>query len=465
MKEKAFLKASAEIAFDLNHRKTIDFNISRYDVAVEKGKARYHDLQRARNVSAAIKREVLQHWDNYLLEFEQNALANGAEVFWAKDTNEANRKIIDLLLENNAGLLVKSKSMTTEEIDLNHTAESVGCKSVETDLGEFIVQVAGEKPYHIVTPAMHKSKGDIARLFHEKFATPIDSTPEEMTDYVRTLLRKQYPEAEIGVTGANFLIAETGSISVTENEGNGLMTTAFPKVHIVVAGIEKIIPKLNQLGLLYPVLASHGTGQQITAYNSIISGPRKTGEADGPEKMYVILLDNGRSELFADDESYEALACIRCGACLNACPVYKTIGGYTYDTTYSGPIGSVLTPFLKGFKDFSHLSFASTLCGKCVEVCPVKIPLTDILLTNRRKAVEQGYRPTYEKLAMKGFTLAASDRKRMDMAGGKIKNIVTLPLNKVGWGPHRKMPEFADQSFSALMKARQDKNKQNDNNN
>jgi L-lactate dehydrogenase complex protein LldF len=461
MNEKAFHKASAEIAFDLNHRKTIEFNISRYDAAVEKGKARYHDLEKARTVAAAIKREALQHWESYLLEFEKNATANGAEVLWAKDTNEANHKIIDILLENKARLLVKSKSMTTEEIDLNHTAESVGCRSVETDLGEFIVQIAGEKPYHIVTPAMHKSKGDIARLFHEQFATPIDSTPEEMTDFVRKMLRKQYPEAEIGVTGANFLIAETGSISVTENEGNGLMTTAFPKIHIVVAGIEKIIPKLNQLGLLYPVLASHGTGQQITAYNSIISGPRKSEEADGPERMYVVLLDNGRSQLFGDDESYESLACIRCGACLNACPVYKTIGGYTYNTTYSGPIGSVLTPFLKGFKDFSHLSFASTLCGKCVEVCPVKIPLTDILLTNRRKAVEQGYRPMYEKMAIKGFTFAASDRKRMDMTGGKIKNIVTLPLNKVGWGPNRRMPDFASQSFSSRMKAGSDKNKKN----
>jgi len=460
MKEKAFLKASANIAFDLNHRKTIDFNISRYDAAVEKGKAKYRDLQKARLVAAAIKRDALQHWYQYLLEFEKNAIANGIGVFWAKDTKEANRKIIDLLIENKARLLVKSKSMTTEEIDLNDTAESVGCRSVETDLGEFIVQVAGEKPYHIVTPAMHKSKRDIAALFHDKFATRIDSTPEELTEYVRKMLRKQYPEAEIGVTGANFLIAETGSVSVTENEGNGMMTMAFPKTHIVIAGIEKIIPKMSQLGILYPVLASHGTGQQITAYNSIVNGPRKAGEADGPEKMYVILLDNGRTELFGDDESYEALACIRCGACLNACPVYKTIGGYTYNTTYSGPIGSVLTPFLKGFKDFSHLSFASTLCGKCVEVCPVKIPLTDILLTNRRKAVEQGLRPMFEKIVMQGFTMATSKRKRMDMFGGKIKNFVTLPLNKVGWGPHRRMPDFASQSFSARMKANKEKNEQ-----
>jgi L-lactate dehydrogenase complex protein LldF len=314
------------------------------------------------------------------------------------------------------------------------------------------VQVAGEKPYHIVTPAMHKSKGDIAKLFNEKFDTPIDSTPEEMTEYVRELLRKKYISAEIGVTGANFLIADIGGISVTENEGNALMSTAFPKVHIVVAGIEKIIPKMSQLGLFYPLLAAHGTGQQITAYNTIFTGPRKGNEVDGPEKMYVILLDNGRTTVYEDDEAFESLACIRCGACLNACPVYKTIGGYTYDTTYSGPIGSVLTPFLKGFKDFSHLSFASTLCGKCVEVCPVKIPLTDILLSNRRKSVEQGLRPISEKIIMKGFRLACSSRETLDFVSGNLKNFVTLPLNYTAWGPKRTMPEFAKKSFSRQYK-------------
>jgi len=314
------------------------------------------------------------------------------------------------------------------------------------------VQVAGEKPYHIVTPAMHKSKGDIAKLFNEKFNTPIDSTPQEMTEYVRQVLRKKYTTAEVGVTGANFLIADIGGISVTENEGNGLMSTAFPKVHIVIAGIEKIIPKMHQLGLFYPLLAAHGTGQQITAYNSIFTGARKTNEVDGPEKMYVILLDNNRTNVFADDEGYESLACIRCGACLNACPVYKTIGGYTYDTTYSGPIGSVLTPFLRGFKDFSHLSFASTLCGKCVEVCPVKIPLTDILLSNRRKAVEQNLRPKAEKIAMQGFKLISSKRARFNMVSGFVKNIVTSPFNYVAWGPNRSMPKFSNKSFSEQYK-------------
>lgn len=443
-----FAFASKKIAFDVQHRKTIQFNIARYDTAVEKGMARYQNVELAKRNAAAIKRDVLANWEKYLLEFEKNCIANGSEVLWAADTNEATEFIKKLLSENNARLLVKSKSMTTEEIELNHVAESVGCESVETDLGEFIVQVAGEKPYHIVTPAMHKSKGDIAKLFNEKFNTPIDSTPEEMTEYVRQVLRKKYTTAEVGVTGANFLIADIGGISVTENEGNGLMTTAFPKVHIVIAGIEKIIPRMHQLGLFYPLLSAHGTGQQITAYNTIFTGPRKNNEVDGPEKMYVILLDNKRTEVFADDEAYESLACIRCGACLNGCPVYKTIGGYTYDTTYSGPIGSVLTPFLRGFKDFSHLSFASTLCGKCVEVCPVKIPLTDILLSNRRKAVEQNLRPKAEKMAMQGFKLISSHRAGFDLASGFVKNIVTSPFNYMGWGPNRTMPKFATKSFS-----------------
>ena len=450
-----FTHDAEAIAFDVKHRNTIKFNISRYDAAVSKGMARYNNVEAAKTQAATIKRDVLQHWDKYLIEFEEKISARGVQVLWATDAAEATSFIEQILCENDAHLLVKSKSMTTEEIELNDIAANMGCESVETDLGEFIVQVAGEKPYHIVTPAMHKSKGDIAKLFNEKFGTPIDSTPEEMTEYVRQVLRKKYTEAQVGVTGANFLIADIGAISVTENEGNGLMTTAFPKVHIVLAGIEKIIPKMSQLGLFYPLLAAHGTGQQITAYNTIFTGPRLATEVDGPEKMIVILLDNGRTNVFADDEGYESLACIRCGACLNGCPVYKTIGGYTYDTTYSGPIGSVLTPFLRGFKDFSHLSFASTLCGKCNEVCPVKIPLTDILLSNRRKSVEQNLRPAAEKWIMKGFKLISSNRIGFDIFPGFVKTIATYPFNYVGWGPKRSMPTFANKSFSQQYKKKQ----------
>ena len=457
LQSRKFAADAAKIAFDTKHRNTIKFNISRYNAAFARGLARYRDVEKAKTGAAAIKREVLKNWDRYLLEFEKNITANGTEVLWAENANEATEYIRKILTENEARLLVKSKSMTTEEIELNETAESLGVESVETDLGEFIVQVAGEKPYHIVTPAMHKSKEDIATLFHEKFSTPANSTPEALTDYVRGVLRKKYTAAEIGVTGANFLIADIGGISVTENEGNGIMSTAFPKVHIVIAGIEKIIPKMSQLGLFYPLLAAHGTGQQITAYNSIFTSPRRADETDGPEKMIVILLDNGRTTIFADDEASESLACIRCGACLNGCPVYKTIGGYTYESTYSGPIGSVITPFLKGFKDFSHLSFASSLCGRCNEVCPVKIPLTDILLANRRKTVEQGLRPRAEKRIMEGFRLISSRRAGFDFFPSVMKNFGTAPFNYFGWGPHRKMPRFAKKSFSESYRINQNK--------
>ena len=457
LQSRKFAADAAKIAFDNKHRNTIKFNISRYNAAFARGLARYRDVEKAKINAAAIKREVLKNWDHYLLEFEKNIKANGAEVLWAENANDATEYIRKILTENEARLLVKSKSMTTEEIELNETAASLGVESVETDLGEFIVQVAGEKPYHIVTPAMHKSKEDIATLFHEKFSTPPDSTPEELTDYVRGVLRKKYTAAEVGVTGANFLIADIGGISVTENEGNGIMSTAFPNVHIVIAGIEKIIPKMSQLGLIYPLLAAHGTGQQITAYNSIFTSPRRADETDGPEKMVVILLDNGRTTIFADDEACESLACIRCGACLNGCPVYKTIGGYTYESTYSGPVGSVITPFLKGFKDFSHFSFASTLCGRCNEVCPVKIPLTDILLANRRKTVEQGLRPWAEKGIMGGFRLISSRRAGFDFFPSVMKNLGTAPFNYFGWGPHRKMPRFAKKSFSESYRINQNK--------
>ena len=443
-----FAVDASKIAFDQRHSQTIKFNISKYDAAVTKGFGRYRDLALARQQAARIKREVLAHLDTYLLQFEENSTRRGAEVHWAQTADEALELITALISEVSAKSIVKSKSMTTEEIELNAAAEAVGCESIETDLGEFIVQVAGERPYHIVTPAMHKSKGDIAKLFNEKFGTDINATPEELTAYVRGVLRQKFTTAEIGVTGANFLVADTGAISVTENEGNGLMTMSFPKLHIVIAGIEKVIPKMEQLGLFYPLLAAHGTGQQMTVYNSLVSGPRQPGEANGPDRMVVILLDNGRTNLYADGESREALACIRCGACLNGCPVYKTIGGYTYNTTYSGPIGSVITPFFKGFKEYGHLSSASSLCGQCAEVCPVRIPLTDLLLANRRKMVERGLQPTGEKTVMRGFKLLASYRLGFDFAPAWLKNSVLYPLNFFGWGNKRSMPTFAKKSFS-----------------
>src|SRR6476659_7549916 len=291
--------------------------------------------------------------------------------------------------------------MVTEEIHLNEFLEKNNITSVETDLGEYIQQLDNEPPYHIVTPAMHKSKEDVAKLFAEKLGTDPALTPEQLTLVARQVLRDKYMQAEIGITGANFIIADVRAIAVTENEGNARLSCAMPKTHIVVAAIEKVIPSLNDLALFWPLLATFGTGQKITVYNTLISGPRQPGEPDGPEEMYVILLDNGRTNLLANEKAREALYCIRCGACLNACPVYKNIGGHSYETTYSGPIGSVITPHLRDMGEWKHLSYASSLCGNCTEVCAVKINLHELLLENRHEAVVGGKVSWQEKVAWK----------------------------------------------------------------
>jgi L-lactate dehydrogenase complex protein LldF len=445
--KKIFLRKSEEIAFDLKHRATIKFNMSKYDAAVDKGMKRYSNLDLAKTRASYVKTLAINNLHDYLLQFEKNITANGASVIWAEDTDQAIEAVKKIMVENNSKTVVKSKSMTTEEIELNHHLEEIGVESLETDLGEYIVQLAGEKPYHIVTPCMHKSRQDIAKLFTEKFNTPEGSEPEYLTGWVRQKLRKKFTTADVGITGANFLVADVGGICLTENEGNALMSVSFPKIHIVIAGIEKVIPRMQDLGLMWPILAAHGTGQQISVYNSLITGPKKSSETDGPEKMIVILLDNKRSELYQNDDQYGALKCIRCGACLNACPIYRNVGGYTYDATYSGPIGSVITPFFKGLKEYNHLSSACSVCGKCTEVCPVKIPLHHMLLINRRDAVRAGDGGFTWNQGMKAFEYAFSKRSRLDLLGGKTKNTFAL-LGANAMGEKKQIPQMANQSFS-----------------
>ncbi len=442
-----FIQKSEEVAFDLKHRAVIRFNISKYDVAVDRGMKRYFNLDLAKSRASYVKSQAIDHLHDYLLQFEKNISNHGASVIWAENSVEAIEAVKKILIENQSKTVVKSKSMTTEEIDLNEHLEEIGVESLETDLGEYIVQLAGEKPYHIVTPCMHKSRQDIAELFTEKFDTPEGSSPEYLTAWVRKKLRNKFTTADVGITGANFLVADVGGICLTENEGNALMSVSFPKIHIVIAGIEKIIPRMQDLGLMWPILAAHGTGQQISVYNSLITGPKKDGEIDGPEKMFVILLDNKRSELYQNDEQYPVLKCIRCGACLNACPIYRNIGGYTYNATYSGPIGSVISPFFKGLKEFNHLSSACSVCGKCTEVCPVKIPLHHQLLINRRDAVRAGAGGFIWNQGMKVYEFAFSKRSRMDFLGGKTKNVFSL-FSANALGEKKQIPKLAKQSFS-----------------
>jgi L-lactate dehydrogenase complex protein LldF len=447
---KIFLKKSV-IAFNRKHRKTLRFNISRYDESVLKGKKRWIDLEQAKLQASYIREKTLNNLSFYLLEFERNISARGINVAWARNGREAMDEIISFLKQNKVNILVKSKSMISEEIGFNEEAVRNGIESVETDLGEFIVQEAGEKPYHILTPAMHKSKEDVAALFHRKFNTPGDLTPEEITGYVRKLLRQKFTRAQVGVTGANFIVADTGAISLTENEGNGLMSVSFPEIHIVLAGIERVIPSINDLPLFLTLLATHGTGQQLSAYNSLVSGPRKNNETDGPEKMMVILLDNGRSRLIKEKEAFLALKCIRCGACLNACPIYKNVGGYTYGSTYTGPIGSVITPFYNGFDKYNHLSYACSVCGRCSEVCPVKIPLHDLLLLNRKRTVDENMGSFLWNTGMKGFGYVFENRKRLDFFPGHIKNRLLKVRTRI-LGDRKVLPAVAPESFSQLWK-------------
>ena len=434
----------------MQHRKTIQHNMSKYEAAVDRGLDRYTDLEGARERAGFLKHKVLSELDNYLTEFESQFEKRGGRVIWAPTARDAIREILKILKKHEVKTVVKTKSMITEELELNDVLQKYRIEPVETDLGEYIVQLAEEDPYHIVTPAMHKSKEDVAALFHEKFGTPIESTPDEITAFVRSRLREVFLSADAAITGANFLIADTGAIALTENEGNGMMSLAFPRIHIAIAGIEKVIPSLRDLDLFWPLLATYGTGQWVTAYNSIVSGPRQQGEGDGPEEMYVVLLDNGRTDILAMKEQRRALSCIKCGACLNACPVYRNIGGHTYNTTYTGPIGSVISPHLEGLKDLGHLSYASSLCGACTAVCPVKINLHELLLFNRRDIVKQGLTSSSERMMMGGLKRVMLKRSLMNTGSAGLRNALLRKMFRKAWGKDREMPEVAPKSFNQL---------------
>lgn len=454
-----FNELAEKVAFDKEHRRKLLFNIGRYDEAVAKGKNFYHNLDLARDRAAHIRMKTLLNLDKLLIDFESRITARGAKVLWALDAEEAVKLVIDILHKVGSSAVVKSKSMVSEELELNQELEKAKIQSLETDLGEFIVQQRGEKPYHIVTPAMHLSKEDIAQMMHGKFGLSPTSSPSEITTWVRMHLREKFAEVDAGITGANFLIADPGAVAITENEGNGVFSLSSNKVHIVIAGIEKLIPSLEDLDLFWPLLAIHGTGQHMTVYNTIVTGPVKEGEEGGPKKMYVILLNNGRTNVLAKNPQRRALTCIRCGACLNACPIYKNIGGYTYNTTYTGPIGSVITPHMKGMDNYGHLSFASTLCGKCTEVCPVNIPLHEYLLYNRNDSVKAGYTDSKWKRAIKLSQWILRKPALLDAGKPWFRRWAVKKFVAPLWGKRRVLPSLPSDSFrKQWLKIQKDKN-------
>ncbi len=404
----------------------------RGEVVAEFGEERWQELRRAGH---EIRLHALTHLDRYLPMLEEKVTAAGGHVHWARDGEEAKKIVLHLAAEHGVRSIVKVKSMVSEEIDLNPALEAQGIRVYETDLGEFIVQMAGQRPSHITAPALHMTKEEIAALFCKKLGIDACPVPEELTEHARLRLRGEFLNAGMGISGGNFLIAETGTLLIVTNEGNGRLSTSLPPVHVAVVGIEKVIPDWESAAVMLKLLARSVSGSKITAYNTFITGVRE----GGPKEFHLVLLDNGRSRILADRIAREALLCIRCGACMNTCPVYNQVGGYAYGAVYQGPIGSMLTPLFLGTKVAGGLPFASTLCGACAELCPVMIPIPEIFLHLRKRFVEgDGFEESsvpgrLKAMARAGRTVLGSPTLyRLASLAGRI---LQAPLRRGDWLP------------------------------
>ncbi len=421
------------------------------------------DAESIRDRARNAKLDLLGDLGNNLLKFEKRLKENGVHVHWAAAGEDANAKVIEIARRNQVKKVVKSKSMVTEEIHLNASLIGAGIDVVETDLGEYIVQLSEDKPSHIIVPIIHKTRADVGKIMHERLDVPFTDDPEQLARIARTKLRQDFLEADMGITGANFGLVETGAICIVTNEGNARMVTSLPRIHVVVMGIEKLLQSLADLDSFLKLLARSATGQKLTVYTTLVQGPRRGGEI-GPEEVHVILLDSGRSSLLSGDLA-ESLACIRCGACLNVCPIYKNIGGHAYGDTYAGPIGSIITPGLRGLENWSELPAASSLCGACQEVCPVRIDIPRMLLRLRQTTTERLTTPISLRLGMMGFGAVAAMPGFYRLATGLGRRLLRL-LGGNGWLKYRLLPvknwtkvrDFktpAKQSFQQMWQAKE----------
>lgn len=456
----AFKQSATQYCHDLDHRQRIRKALTGYEAKRDENKGRFQSWEEARQAAAEIKYEVINHLDQYLEQFVGNLERRGVKVHWAADAQEARELIVQIAREHNVRGIIKSKSMTAEEIHLNEALETNGFDVFESDLGEFIVQLRHEPPYHLVFPSMHLTRHQISETFTEKLGAERVTEPEELTMIARRVMRQRFCQADMGISGVNFGVAETGMISITENEGNARLTTSLPRIHVALMGIEKMLRRMEDLALFLPMLATAGAGQPLTGYNTLYGAAKLPGEPDGPEQFHLVLLDNGRTAVLADAEQRDSLHCIRCGACLNVCPIFRNVGGHSYGTVYGGPIGSVITPNLRGLQDWKHLSFASSLCGACTAACPVKIDLAHHLLQNRRNAVRQS--PSFfENLLWNGFSLVMQ-KPGLYRAGAKLAGLFQ-PLHGLvkgsaldparGWTQSRETPRIAKQTFTDWWKA------------
>ncbi|HEK1038728.1 TPA: iron-sulfur cluster-binding protein [Proteus mirabilis] len=421
-----------------------------------------------RDRAAQIRDHVLANLDAYLYQLSEKIEQHGGHVFFAQTKEEASQYILDVAKEKKAKKIVKAKSMVTEEIGLNHVLENAGISVIESDLAEFILQQAKDAPSHVVVPAIHKNRAQIRQIFHDKLGYNGSDTPEEMTRFVRQNIRDDFFTADIGITGCNFAVAETGSVCLVTNEGNARLSTTLPKTHIAVMGMERIAPTFKEVDILITMLARSAVGLRLTGYNTWLTGPKENDNVDGPEDFHLVIVDNGRSKIIGS-EFKDILRCIRCGACMNTCPAYRHIGGQGYDSIYPGPVGAVLTPLLGGYKDFKNLPYVCSLCTACDSVCPVKIPLSNLIKKHREVMVEQGITPTTERNITRVFNYVNRHpmlwKVGMNMGAHATKWFIKegkAPLN-IGaikaWTEARNLPEGDGESFRSWFKKHQKEEK------
>lgn len=413
------------------------------------------DADAWRRWAEAVKNHLLTHLDDYLAEAEAQLEANGAHVHWARDADEAREIVLSLASRHSVRSVVKGKSMLTEEVELNPALQRAGIEVYETDLGEYILQLLDEPPSHIVGPAIHKTLEQVQHLFADRLETDPGGDPDELARAARDVLRDAFINADMGITGGNFLVAETGTVALIENEGNIRLTTSLPRVHVALVGIEKLLPRMSDLAGFLQLTARAATGQPIGCFVSLVQGPASAPGDDGPEEVHVVLVDNGRTDVLLHEHAWEALRCVRCGACLNTCPVYRQTGGHAYGWVYSGPIGSVLDPGLLGLHEAMPLPFASSLCGACFDACPVRIPIPELLLSWREEAQQQGLTPWKERAALAGLATAAT-RPPLYRAAGRIGTRLgatraarKLPMLS-DWSNDRDLPRPSPKTFRQL---------------
>ena len=439
-----------ETAFDEEHWQKINYSTGCFENSFAKGKVNYRNLDLEKQRAYTLRNKSMLGLEKLLVDFETHFTENGGKVLWARNADDALTMIFDLIRKEKANAIMRSNSMVLDEIELNGFLERKNIRVVETEVGRFILHEGKQKPYHPQAPSIHLSKEENNAILTSAFKLKPDSTTKQMVNFVRHEVAIESKDVPVCITGANFLLSDAGGVVLTENEGNILKSSSMAKVHIVVAGIAKVIPSMDDLAVLLPLLSLHSSGQSMAACNTITFGPAQTGK--GPDQMYVILLDNNRSELLSHEKQRKAMSCIHCGACVSVCPVYKNIGGYSYGTKHIGPVGTVMTPLMLGMEEYHHLNAACALCGKCVDICPVKIPLDDLIIENRHQAMTDKQGNTRFDALVKAMVWHCKSRKKMD---GPLffKKMELKRLLGPLWSD-RPMPEFASKSFSQQWRER-----------